>query len=98
MSTLRPFFFFPAARSFPFPSKGAIVFSVLGFGALNPLVPNDFSSWADFTAGRCQRMAPRNAVFVVIVQGRLGGILLVLSSMDRRERGVCAVCIFESCS
>lgn len=48
-------------------------FSILGFGALNPLVPDDFSSWSDFAAGGRQRGTPRNAVFVVIVEGRLGG-------------------------
>lgn len=83
MSTLRPLLSFPAAPQFPIASREAIVSSVLGFEALNPLVRDDFSNWAELTAGGCQKKAPRNAVFVITVEGRLGGILLLLSYMDK---------------
>lgn len=43
----------PATPHFPISSRGAIVSSVLRFGALNPLVPDSFSYWAELTAGGC---------------------------------------------
>ncbi|XP_032971436.1 leptin receptor gene-related protein isoform X2 [Rhinolophus ferrumequinum] len=79
MSTLRPLLSFPAAPQFPIASREAIVSSVLGFEALNPLVRDDFSNWAELTAGGCQKKAPRNAVFVITVEGRLALVLLSFS-------------------
>lgn len=97
MSTLRPLLSFPAAPQFPTASREAIVSSVLGFEALNPLVRDDFSNWAELSAGGCQKKARRNAVFVVTVEGRLGGILSPLSCVGRQS-GVLQYVDLEWCS
>lgn len=51
MSSLTPLLPLPAAPQFRVSSRAAIVSSLLGTGAPNPLGTDDFSSWAELTAG-----------------------------------------------